>query len=323
MRQRLVFISVALALAAPAVAQDVPAVDHHQHLYSPAIATLISPPPPAAGITPIDASALIALLDVAKIRRSVVLSVAYIYGQPTRTVDDEYEKVKAENDWTSAQIARYPDRLIGFCGVNPLKDYALAELGRCAKNPQLRRGLKLHIGNSGVDYHNPQHIEQLRRIFRAANDNRMPIVVHLRASFSQQLAYGANEARVFLRELVPAAPDVVIQIAHMAGGGAPGDTAAQEALSVFADAMANHEPATKNLYFEVSGTGVTTRTTPAEARLLVAAMRRIGMERILYGSDGAAGGNPPPREAWAAFRQLPLTSEEFRAIARNLAPYVR
>jgi predicted TIM-barrel fold metal-dependent hydrolase len=174
------------------------------------------------GITPIDASALIALLDAAKIRKSVVLSGAYIYGQPSRTVDDKYEKVKAENDWTSAQIARYPDRLIGLCGVNPLKDYALAELGRCAKNPQLRRGLKLHIGNSGVDYHNTLHIEQLRRIFRAANDNRMPIVVHLRASYSQQLAYGANEARIFLRELAPAASDVVIQIAHMRPVGRDG-----------------------------------------------------------------------------------------------------
>jgi len=322
MRQRAGSIFIALALAARASAQDVPAVDHHQHLYSPAIAALISPPPPAARITPIDASDLISLLDAADIRKSVVLSVAYIYGQPTRTVDDEYEKVKAENDWTSTQVARYPDRLIGFCGVNPLKDYALAELTRCTKDPHLRRGLKLHIGNSGVDYHNQQHIEQLRRVFRAANDNRMPIVIHLRASYSQQLAYGADEARIFLHELVPAAPDVIIQIAHLAGGGAPGDAAAQEALRVFADAVADHEPATKNLYFDVS-VGVTPRTTPDDARLVVADMRRIGMARILYGSDGAAGGNPPPREAWAAFRQLPLTSEEFRAIARNVAPYLR
>jgi predicted TIM-barrel fold metal-dependent hydrolase len=183
--------------------------------------------------------------------------------------------------------------------------------------------LKLHFGNSGVDYHNPLHIAQLQRVFRAANDNRMPIVVHMRASYSQQLAYGADEARIFLRELVPAAPDVVVQVAHMAGGGAPGDAAAQEALRVFADAVANREPATKSLYFEVSGTGVTPRTTPDEARLMVSAMRRIGMERILYGSDGAAGGNPPPHEAWAAFRQLPLTSDEFRTIARNVAPYLR
>jgi uncharacterized protein len=251
------------------------------------------------------------------------LSVAYIYGQPTRTVENEYEKVKAENDWTSAQVARYPDRLIGFCGLNPLKDYALTELARCARDSQLRRGLKLHFGNSGVDYHNAAHIEQLRRVFRAANDNRMPIVVHLRASYGQQLAYGADEARIFLRDVVPAATDVVIQVAHLGGGGAPGDTAAAAALAVFADAVAQKDPATKNLYVEVSGIGVTPRATPGEIAMWVAAMRRIGLERILYGSDGAAGGNPAPREAWAAFHQLPLTEAEFRTIAENVAPYLR
>jgi len=30
-----------------------------------------------------------------------------------------------------------------------------------------------------------------------------------------------------------------------------------------------------------------------------------------------------PREGWAAFRQLPLTEDEFRTIAGNLAPYLR
>src|SRR5438034_9220553 len=105
-----------------------------------------------------------------------------MYGNPNRPpVDDEYGKVKAENDWTSRQVARFPDRLRAFCGVNPLKDYALEELARCAKDPQLHFGLKLHFGNSDVDLHNAQHVEQLRRVFRAANDNRMAIVVHLRS----------------------------------------------------------------------------------------------------------------------------------------------
>jgi hypothetical protein len=63
-----------------------------------------------------------------------------------------------------------------------LKDYALEELARCAADPNLRRGLKLHFGNSVVDYHNPEHIAQVRRVFRAANDRRMAIVAHVRAS---------------------------------------------------------------------------------------------------------------------------------------------
>ena len=46
-------------------------------------------------------------------------------------------------------------------------------------------------------------------------------------------------------------------------------------------------------------------------------MRRIGFDRLLYASDG------PPLESWLAFRKLPLTEEEFRSIAGNVAPYLR
>jgi len=65
-------------------------------------------------------------------------------------------------------------------------------------------------------------------------------------------------------------------------------------------------------------------TTPVERRALIARrLRELGLQRILYGSDAASDGNPPPREGWAAFRTLPLTEAEFRTIARNLAPYLR
>ena len=120
-----------------------------------------------------------------------VLSGAYLYGSPRRSVEDEYARVRAENDWTGAQAAQYPDRLRAFCSVNPLKGYALDELARCAGSPQLRHGVKLHFGNSDVQLHLPAHLEQLRRLFRAANDHRMAIVVHLRASISRGRPYGA------------------------------------------------------------------------------------------------------------------------------------
>ena len=53
-------------------------------------------------------------------------------------LEDEYAKVQAENDWVVQQMARYPERLVPFCGVNPLKDYALQELERCATMPRSR-----------------------------------------------------------------------------------------------------------------------------------------------------------------------------------------
>ena len=164
---------IALALlrltSAPASAQDIPApsVDHHQHLFSPASRALS---PTVKGVSADD---LIAFLDDAGIQRAAVLSIAYQYANPNRlVVEGEYEKVKAENDWTSAQVARFPDRLRGFCGVNPLKPYAVAEIIRCAGDPLLRFGVKLHFGGSDVNLLDAQPRSQLEHVFRAANQHR-------------------------------------------------------------------------------------------------------------------------------------------------------
>ena len=102
-----------------------------------------------------------------------------------------------ENDWTSREVAQFRDRWC-TCGVNPLRDYALEEIARCARDPHLRTGLKLHFANSDVDVENPQHVERLRAVFHAANENRMAIVVHLRSTLSRQRPYGAAQARAFL-----------------------------------------------------------------------------------------------------------------------------
>ena len=303
------------------VKQSVPLADHHQHLWSPELAALVSSTPPVVDAKPRTAADLIAQLDAAGIRRAVVLSAAYIFEQPSRNVDDAAEKLRRENDWNSRQVAQFPDRLIGFCGLNPLEDYALDELKRCASNPNLRRGLKLHFGNSVVDYHDPAHIQQVQRVFRAANDYRMTIVVHARASVTRKLPYGRDEARVFLNELLPAAPDVVVQVAHLAGAGPWDDTGTQEAFGVFADAIAKRDPRTRLLYFDVTVQGAT--LTADVARPWATMIRQVGVERMVFGSDATLP-SVTPADTWAALRKLlPLSDDEFLSIANNAPPYMR
>ena len=307
--------AIMAVLPGPSQAPSPPAVDHHQHLFSPEITKL-------AGLGTLAAADLIALLDLAGIQRATVLSLGYQYGNPNRPlIADEYERVKAENDWTSQQVAAFPDRLRGFCGVNPLKEYALAEIARCGKDPHLRYGLKMHFGNSDVDLDNPAHVEQLRRVFQTANKLGMAIVVHMRSSVTKSRPYGAKQATVFLKDVVPSAPGATIQIAHLTGAGGYDDPLVDEALSVFVDAVARKDPAMAHVYFDVSG--VTLGKWTEKAALIAKRIRELGVDRILYGSDGAAGGNLAPREAWAAIRQLPLTEGEFQTIATNVAPYMR
>jgi predicted TIM-barrel fold metal-dependent hydrolase len=270
----------------------------------------------------IDADRLVALMDTAGTRRAAVLSLGYSWGSPNRNVENEREKVRAANDWTGAQVARHPTRLVGFCGVNPLRDYALEEIDRCARDPHLRRGLKLHVGNSVVALGDTAHVAQLRRVFAVANRHRMPIVVHLRSSYSRRLPYGREEARIFLERVLPAATDVPVQIAHLASGGGYDDPSADSVVAYFAERIAAKDPRTRNLWFDVSGVATLDIST-ATAELVVKRLRQLGLRRVLWGSDGATGGNLPPRQAWAAFRQLPLTDAEFRMIASNVAPWMR
>jgi len=314
--KRRIAIVVAFGILAPlnSLAQI---IDYHQHLYSPAAGARSSPGPQG-----IDADYLVAQLDVAGISRAVVLSVAYSFSNPNKPpVPNEYAHVMAENDWTSAQVAKYPRRLLGVCSVNPLRPYALEEIARCAKDPNLRTGLKLHFGNSDVNVDNPDHLARVRRVFRAANEHHMAIVVHMHANIDHHRPYGAKEARIFLEHLLPEAPDVVVQIAHLAGGGGYDDPATDAALAVFVSAIERKDRRMKNVYFDVCGIAIPGMWED-RADLLVKRIRQIGVHRLLYGSDAPTADNLP-QDTLKRWHSLPLTQEEFRDIDNNVAPYLR
>src|SRR5262245_38273592 len=164
------------ALLVPCAVQgkeSVPRVDHHQHLMNVA---MVDSPSQA-----IDATQLIAKLDDAGIRRAVVLSNAFVYGNPRQTtIENEYERVKAEKDWTLREAEPYAKRLTVFCSFSPLKDYALTELERCAAEPAFGRGIKLQFAASDVNLDDPSDVAKVRKVFEAANARHLAIVVHMR-----------------------------------------------------------------------------------------------------------------------------------------------
>jgi predicted TIM-barrel fold metal-dependent hydrolase len=253
---------------------------------------------------------LIKQLDSVGVRRAAVMSVAYWFDSPVHDVADPASMVAAENDWVAAQVARYPERLVGFCSAGPLRASAVAELERCARHPQMR-GVKLHLTNAAFDFREVTHVAALRRVFEAANRARSPILIHMRTSNGD---YGRADAEVFLREVLPAAPDIPVQIAHMAGWGAY-DRGADSALGVFVGALTAGGPATRHLYFELSG-AASRRTSEAMRARLAERIRQLGTSRVLFGSDNAS-------TEWAELQRLvPLTRDEFAAIARNVAPYL-
>ena len=300
----------ALGGASPRLA---PRVDYHQHLVSPAFQ-------PIAKVPEMDGRSVIAMMDAAGVEKAVVLSMGYSFADERKNVPDPDAATRRENDWTSEQAAASGGRLIGFCGVNPLRPEALGEIERCLKLPGMR-GLKLHLGNSGVSLRDPVHAARIGDAVSVAERLRAPVLVHMRARGGAN--YGAEDARLFLEKVTPRAPRTEIIVAHLGASG-PGFTDQhEEVLAVFAAAAERRDPRMRNVYFDMSGI-LTPKSTAEEGARVARSIRRLGAGRFLYGSDRLAAGSPTIGADWALYTTLlNLTEGERRTIANNRLRFTR
>jgi uncharacterized protein len=334
----LAFLSLCVAVGTHG--QTAPAADHHAHLQSPKAAQLLndsahSNPNEDQGAPekPYTAKDLIAAMDAAGIHRATALSEAYLLASKYAHPVHEEEAVNEENDWTLQEVKQYPKRLVGFCSVNPIRSYALAAIKHC-EQIGLRGGLKLHLAASSFEFSKVEEVHQLQDVFREANKLRMPILIHLHPD--DENWDGGSDSLTFFEQVLPLAPDIPVQIAHMAGWGGY-DQTADSALSTFVKQCALHSKVCEHLYFDISAVLVPPSAAQAaqgsDLRLLyerqkrfpegpqrlIANIRKLGFEKILFATD------------WPVFdmkdsvqllrKDLPLTSAEIDRICHNVAPY--
>lgn len=295
--------------AAPRTA---PLVDYHQHLISSAFAPIVKGPER-------DGAALVRELDAAGIERAVVLSVGYSFADERKNLTDPDRLTREENDWTSEQVTKNAPRLIGFCSANPLRPVALEELERCLGLPGMT-GIKVHLGNAGITLRDPAHLARIQQLFALAQRRRAPVLIHMRARGGTN--YGAEDARIFLDEVVAQAPGIEIVVAHL-GASSPGyPQQNDEVMAVFAAAAERKDRRMANVYIDVSA-NVTEELTAADAALVAQRIRQVGVRRVLYGSDLSAPGGSIGR-GWEIFRtKVPLTEEELQQIMSNRTRFAR
>jgi predicted TIM-barrel fold metal-dependent hydrolase len=273
----------------------VPGSDNHTHIQSPAGAEVLAQLMEMVGqgdpetAAPITADELIAALDEAGIRKAQVLSAAYFFGFPGIEFEDEEARVRRENDYVASEAARFPDRLVAACSINPLSNYAPAEVLRCANNRRVA-GLKLHLANSDVDLRDFDHRQRLGRVFDIAEANGFPVLIHMR---TRNPEYGAEDVNFFIDEVLSRAPTLPVQIAHMAGwGGYDQNTinALEAWISAFEEGRANRELYT----FDLSAVAYTVPDSalaevPFDPHAPKPELRdqilRLGPERVLFASD--------------------------------------
>jgi predicted TIM-barrel fold metal-dependent hydrolase len=112
----------------------------------------------------ISAEDLIAHMDADHVDRAVV------FGFPWRNP----ETVRRNNDYVLNAVARFPDRLAGFCCLDPSSDGAEAETERC-----LEAGLsgvgELAFYTSGID---EEALERLAPVMAACRRRDVPVMIH-------------------------------------------------------------------------------------------------------------------------------------------------
>lgn len=257
----------------------------------------------------------IAALDEVGARQGVILSMAYMFGS-SYVADQHYDvagMTRAENEYVAQQVEAHPDRLVGFFGVDPLSSNALDEVRFWAQDGRLI-GLKMHFANSVINMDDPEQVRHIAAVVGAAGEKGLPINIHL----STGKGFGAAQTEIFIRDVLPRAGKSWVQLCHASGFG-NADELMFSNLQVFSDHIANHDPLTRHVIFDLASV-ITPTTTVQDTMHMVALMRKIGLWRFVVGSD--YDGTTPKRTDELERQKLPLTAAEWRAVVRNCVPWV-
>jgi predicted TIM-barrel fold metal-dependent hydrolase len=168
--------------------------------------------------------------------------------------DPTPDELRQDNDAVLSAVAHAPDRILGFVYLNPKHVVAsLNELDRCVKNGPMV-GVKLWIA---IRCNHPD----LDAIVRRANDLGVPILQHV---YQRTLQNKDGESSPLdLSELAHRHPEATFIAAHTGNDWEQGIRAIR---------------ANKNVYCEICGSDPT-------AGMVEMAVRELGAERVLYGSD--------------------------------------
>jgi predicted TIM-barrel fold metal-dependent hydrolase len=308
----------ALPISSPAGqshASDLPIwrADHHMHLASAELCALVGECLPSNQPPAVYAADAIKAMDEAHVGKGVILSCAYLYGLPSLhlVAAELAARTRQENEFTAAQVALYPTRFVGFLSVDPLADSAVDEIHHWRGSKQLI-GLKLHFFASAVNLRDIRQRRQVAKVIRAAGDEGLPMAIHVGGG-----KFDANDAELFIRDVLTSAGSSWVQIAH-AGAGFPVQGRRNlDVLRTFADHIVRDDPAMRRVIFDISY--LPAPDSPQEAAVALRdQMRRIGMKRFVFGSDFNV---LTPLQEIKDLEKLGLTGEEMRILQQNCAPW--
>ncbi len=198
---------------------------------------------------------LVANMDEEGIDISVVLNIGW----------SSHELCYETNDYIMESVARYPDRLVGFCAVQPFAgEKALVELERCVRGGVKGIG-ELRCDTQGFDLADEAAMAPIAEM---AIEHRLVFLTHSSEPVGHHYAGKGTITPDILYRFIQSYPDLVIVCAHW-GGGLP-----------FYALMPEVAKALSNVYVDTAATPFLYRDN-----IFGHVAEILGADKILFGSD--------------------------------------
>jgi len=207
----------------------------------------------------------------------------------------DLSRTRSLNDRLIALARRSPDRIWPFCSVHPADGAAaLRELRRVGSAGA--RGIKLHPNTQEFDVADPR----VAKVVGAATALGLPVL------FDAYSPFDADQPGKFIR-LAMEVPEARLILAHAHGPAFP-------QLLVY-EILARYPWWRRNVWIDISATAPLLADSPF-AESFVWVCRRVGIDRIVFGSDYPLD---DPARAVAAVGRLGFRPAELRAILHDNA----
>lgn len=240
-------------------------IDIHTHLFSPSMCAhrdryfsgesafeLLYASPRSKMV---EAEDLLRIMDAQGVDKSV------IFGFPWRSADHFREN----NDYIIEAAKRFPDRLIGFCCLDPFNSDAVKETQRCFRNG-LRGVGELAFYEGGID---ASCLNRLDPIMGLCRECDFPVLIHTNEPVGHMYPGKTANTLSQIYAMVRRYPENRLILAHWGGG-----------IFFYGLLKKEFREAFRNVYFDTAASPFlySPEVYPTAARI-------IGIDKILLGTD--------------------------------------
>ena len=240
-------------------------LDFHTHLFPPAIRenreTYFEGEPAFKLLYASPKSNMVGARDITAVMDEQGVDVSVVFGFPWKNP----EIAKQHNDYIAECVARYPDRLKGFCCLDPCPSEAAAEVERCLDNGLCGVG-ELAFYRSGIEC---VIVDSMTPVMDLCRERNVPVLIHTNEPVGHQYPGKTENTLLQIYDLIKRFPDNKIVLAHWGGGIFFYSVLKKEVKAVL-----------KNVYYDTAASPFL--YDPEVYRM---AIDRVGVDRILLGTD--------------------------------------